>query len=220
MKRQVIRTADGSSTIRMVEMAENYHSTRGAIQESRHVFINQGLHYVQDKDPVRIFELGFGTGLNALLALGYAMEKGIQVHYTGIEAYPLEEDLISQLNYTNHFSEEIKGMFSQMHAVTWGEDVQLSPFFQFKKVYERIEYWTETGTFDLIFFDAFGPRSQGELWSLDILRKMQHLLLPGGVFVTYCAKGQLKRDLRYLGFEVQSIEGPPGKREMTRAIKL
>ncbi len=220
MKREVIRTADGSSTIRMVEMAENYHSTHGAIQESRYVFINQGLDYIQDTDPVRIFELGFGTGLNALLAFEYAKEKGIQVHYTGIEAYPLEEDLISQLNYINHFSEEIKGMFSQMHAVKWGEDVQLSPFFQFKKVYERIEYWIETGTFDLIFFDAFGPRSQGELWSLDILRKMQHLLLPGGVFVTYCAKGQLKRDLRYLGFDVQSIEGPPGKREMTRAIKL
>ena len=220
MKREVIRTSDGSSTIRIEAMEENYHSGHGALQEARHVFIQYGLEFLKEKDSIRVFEMGFGTGLNALLAAEFALEQGRHIEYTGIEAFPVEEELISQLNYNELVLPELTATYHQMHTASWGVTHPINSLFQFQKIHAKIEEWeAPLGLFDVVFFDAFGPRAQGEMWEIEILQKMHRLLLPGGVFVTYCAKGQLKRDLRSLGFEVESLPGPPGKREMTRGVK-
>ena len=221
MKRKVILTADGSSSIWIEDMNENYHSGHGALQESRHVFIRNGLDFLKDNDSIRIFEMGFGTGLNALLAAEFAAEHGILIEYVGVEAFPLEEELILELNYSDLVSVNVKDMFHSIHGMIWGDTHTLAPNFKFTKIHERIQDLTlPMGTFDIVFFDAFGPRAQGEMWELEVLQKMYAILNADGVFVTYCAKGQLKRDLRYLGFEVISLDGPPGKREMTRARKI
>jgi tRNA U34 5-methylaminomethyl-2-thiouridine-forming methyltransferase MnmC len=220
VKREVIQTADGSSTIRIEEMDENYHSGHGALQEARHVFIRNGIDLLKEKKTIRVFEMGFGTGLNAILAAEFALKNDVFVDYFGIEAYPVEEALISQLNYIDLVSEDLKETFNQMHTASWNVKHQLTPSFQFQKIHAKIEAWEhEKSSFDIVFFDAFGPRAQGEMWDITILKKMHELLVPGGIFVTYCAKGQLKRDLRSLGFEVESLPGPPGKREMTRGVK-
>ncbi len=221
MKREVIVTSDGSHTIRIAELDENYHSGHGALQEADHVFIRNGLDYFKEKNFIRIFEVGFGTGLNALLSLQFAFNSEIEVDYTGIEAFPVELNLISQLNYSKLVSAKAASLFHAIHELDWNVQHQLLPHFNFTKLHEKIESWScSERTFDLVYFDAFGPRAQGEMWQLEILSKMYNLLDSGGVFVTYCAKGQLKRDLRSLGFIVETLPGPPGKREMTRAIKL
>jgi tRNA U34 5-methylaminomethyl-2-thiouridine-forming methyltransferase MnmC len=220
MKREVIQTADGSSTIRIEEMDENYHSGHGALQEARHVFIRNGIDLLKEKKTIRVFEMGFGTGLNAILAAEFALENNVFVDYSGIEAYPVEEALISQLNYIDLVSQDLKETFHQMHMASWNDIHPMGPSFQFQKIHAKIEDWEpENSSFDIVFFDAFGPRAQGEMWDMIILQKMYSLLAADGVFVTYCAKGQLKRDLRSLGFEVESLPGPPGKREMTRGVK-
>jgi len=221
MKREVIRTSDGSSTIRIEAMEENYHSGHGALQEARHVFIQHGLEFLEEKNLIRVFEMGFGTGLNALLAAEFALNNSVRLEYTGIEAYPVEEELITQLNYSELVSNNSKSIFSRMHSSNWEDVHSLDKLFQFQKIHAKIEDWViPDERFDIVFFDAFGPRAQGEMWEIEILQKMCHLLSQGGVFVTYCAKGQLKRDLRSLGFEVESLPGPPGKREMTRGVKV
>lgn len=221
MKREVIVTSDGSHTIRIAELDENYHSGHGALQEAKHVFIKNGLEYLKDKTQIRIFEMGFGTGLNALLSLQFALDSEIEVDYTGIEAFPVEHNLISQLNYSKLVSERVASFFHAMHELDWNVQHQLIPNFKFTKLHQKIESWScPERKFDLVYFDAFGPRAQGEMWHLEVLSKMYNLLDSGGVLVTYCAKGQLKRDLRSLGFTVETLPGPPGKREMTRAIKL
>lgn len=220
MKREVIRTADGSSTIRIESMEENYHSGHGALQEARHVFIKNGLDFLREYKKICVFEMGFGTGLNALLAAEFALKHGIRVEYTGVEAYPVEKELISQLNYTEKL-DSLSDIYNQMHSVCWGKQHMLDPLFEFHKIHSRIEDWEGSwDQFDIVFFDAFGPRAQGELWEVEILRKMYQLLISGGIFVTYCAQGQFKRNMRSVGFEVQSLPGPPGKREMTKGIKF
>ena len=220
MKREIFLTADGSSTIRIESINEHYHSVHGALQESKHVFIRNGLECVKQKKRIRIFELGFGTGLNALLSAQFSEDYEKDIEYTGIEAYPVEVDLIAQLNYPNFVSNTLKEMYCMMHQLSWNELHVLSSKIKFTKIKEKMEKWDgPRNAFDIVFFDAFGPRVQGELWQLDILRKIHSTLDFGGIFVTYCAKGQLKRDLLALGFQVESLPGPPGKREMTRAIK-
>lgn len=221
MNRKIVLTSDGSHTIRLDDLDENYHSGHGALQEANHVFIRNGLNYLTDKKKIRIFEMGFGTGLNALLSVQFAEHNEIEIEYSGIEAYPVEKKMISQLNYTELVPEKFAGVFDLMHDVSWNVQHFMQPNFKFTKIHRKIEEWVgEKESFDIVFFDAFGPRAQGEMWHPDVLGKMFNLLSTGGVFVTYCAKGQLKRDLRSLGFEVESLPGPPGKREMTRAIKV
>lgn len=217
MKRRITITNDGSSTIYMEEMDENYHSSYGAIQEAKHVFIKNGLDYF-NLSEISIFELGFGTGLNALLTLKHAQETCRKVNYFGIEAYPIEQELLQQLNYTESLG--YVDQFELMHEVSWNVHNQLTDFFWLTKIDQKIqEYLGQNGQFDLIYFDAFGHRAQHELWDISILSKMYDLLKQGGILVTYAARGQFKRDLKSLGFEVESLPGPPGKREMTRAIK-
>lgn len=218
MKREVIRTADGSNTIFIPEMDENYHSGHGALQEALHVFIMNGLRKLSDHNEIAVFEMGFGTGLNALLSLIESEQKPI--HYVGIEAYPVEEELITQIGYEEFVDPKYHSLFHKMHAVSWNEKHALTPHFSFEKLLEKIELHNpREGSFDIVFYDAFGPRAQAAMWNPDILEKMYRMLKSGGFLVTYCAKGQVKRDLKALGFTVEAVPGPPGKREMTLAWK-
>ena len=220
MKREVIQTEDGSSTIYIPEMDENYHSTHGAIQEAEHVFIQHGLRKIEEKEPasICIFEMGFGTGLNAFLT---KIRSNTLIIYVGIEAFPVSEEELNALNYVEKVGEEFKEQFDSIHKTTWNKSVEIDSQFSINKVHARIEnYQLEKAFFDLVYFDAFGPRAQAEMWEIEILQKMYDGLKVGGALVTYCARGQFKRDLKSLGFELESLPGPPGKREMTRAWKV
>ncbi len=219
MKREVIQTSDGSSTIYIPEMDENYHSKHGAIQEAEHVFIQHGLKKMEEKgrNSISIFEMGFGTGLNAFLT---KIRANVPVNYVGIEAFPVSEEELEAINYVNQVGSEHENDFSAIHDAEWNKLIQLDSNFSIKKVQEKIEnYNLENASFDLIYFDAFGPRAQAEMWKIEILQKMYDGLKSGGALVTYCARGQFKRDLKSLGFEIEPLPGPPGKREMTRAWK-
>jgi len=219
-ERELYKTADGSYTLRIQELDENYHSGHGALQEARHVFIENGIKSIE-KTPIHVFEMGFGTGLNALLTLHESLVNGTKINYVGIEAYPLENQLIKQLGYSRILPDGQDALFEAMHEAEWGLSIDLTSDFSLEKIHAKIEdYQVEFEKFDLVYFDAFGPRAQGEMWETGILAKMHQLLKIGGVLVTYCAKGQFKRDLKSLGFKVESLPGPPGKREMTRAIKI
>jgi len=219
MKRQVIQTSDGSSTIYIPEMDETYHSTHGAIQEAEHVFIQNGLREMEKKglEEIAIFEMGFGTGLNALLT---KIRTGTKIEYWGIEAYPVNREELESLNYVDLLGEEYREDFEQIQNASWNERVPLNEEFTIKKIEEKIEtFLMKPEYFDLVYFDAFGARAQINMWDIQILSKMYDGLKKGGSLVTYSARGQFKRDLKLLGFKVESLPGPPGKREMTLAWK-
>lgn len=218
MKREIALTEDGSSSIYIPEMNEHYHSYHGAIQEANHVFIEHGVSLIK-KNELTVFEVGFGTGLNAMLTAIYAKEKNVKVNYYGIEAFPLESELLEQLNYSELVSDS-NNYWRMIHKAEWGVEERISDCFLFTKIHEKIQLFDmPTKNFDIIYFDAFGPRVQSEMWNPMILKKMFESLKAGGLFVTYCAQGQMKRDLKEIGFTIQSYPGPPGKREMTVAIK-
>lgn len=220
MKREVIQTADGSTTIFLPELNEHYHSSHGALQEAQHVFINQGLHCKTD-DYLTILEMGFGTGLNALLTY-FASEKRQQyVHYIAIEAFPPSLEEIEAMNFAAYSKDtQANEIFEKLHQASWNQKVSLSEHFVIEKLQIQIEKLElPTNSVELCYYDAFGPRVQPELWTPELFSKMHNWLNEEGVLVTYCAKGQVKRDLKTCGFEVQTLAGPPGKREMVRAIK-
>ncbi len=221
MRLEIVKTEDGSATIRLPELDEHYHSFHGALQEAEHVFIRNGLQS-REGNEIAVFELGFGTGLNALLTLKYALAHKKRIDYFGLEAFPLGMDLIDQLNYSDLIGKEFEIDFKTMHLAEWNSASQINDNFTLRKEHGRVEEFNPellAGSFDLIYFDAFGFRAQPEMWGLAILEKMHFLLKKDGLLVTYAARGQFKRDLKSLGFEVESCPGPPGKREMTRAIK-
>lgn len=219
---KIITTADGSHSLLQEELNETYHSVHGAIQESAHVFIRQGLEYVlqqRDQEKLSILEMGFGTGLNTFLTLLHTKDLTVRVSYTAIEAYPLQEVTWSKLNYAENLG--IAEDFIRLHESPWGADIMISPQFQLRKLHERLEAFAwRDNPFDLVFFDAFSASKQPVLWERPMLEKMVSALRPQGVFVTYSAKGQLKRDLKSLGLFVETLAGPPGKKEMVRAVKL
>jgi len=218
MKREIIITEDGSSSIFIPEMDETYHSTHGSIQEAAHVFLKNGIQRTE-KEELSIFEIGFGTGLNALISLIHSSERQ-KIKYHSIEAFPVEEELMQQINYCSILGEEYKAEFVKMHSVEWGSEHQISPSFSLLKIHEKLEnHSVKNNSYDIIFFDAFGPRAQAEMWSEIILEKMYKGLKKGGFLTTYCAQGQFKRNLKAVGFRVEAIPGPPGKREMTLAWK-
>lgn len=217
MKREVKSTHDGSKTLYVPELDEHYHSIHGARQESEHVFIQWGLKQVTDVSSLSILEVGFGTGLNALLTL-ISKPNDQRVHYVGLEPFPVEEDLLKE--YSVMFSPEEQELFDLLHQAEWNKSVSIKSNFQLEKVNVKLENYTAFEQFDLIYFDAFGPRAQAELWVLSIFEMMYRLTRKGGRLVTYCAKGQVKRDLKQAGFMVSSVPGPPGKREMTIATKF
>lgn len=222
---QVIRTEDGSSSLFLPELNETYHSFHGALAESQHVFIKMGLDYWLDHHPasreVSVFEVGFGTGLNALLALEVAEKHKINIKFTTLEPFPLPEVTTGQLNYGQKAAGgAYKKEFHALHTAPWEEEVAITPHFKLLKHQNRLEdYAAGNKSFDLIFFDAFAPNKQAELWEKELLEKVAGFMAPGAVFTTYCAKGQLKRDLKALELRVDTLPGAPGKKEMVRAVK-
>lgn len=220
MKQELIVTGDGSKTIYLPDLDEHYHSSHGALQEAQHVFIKHGLT-TQAGDYVTILEMGFGTGLNALLTY-FATEKRHQyIHYIGLESHPIEQAIWEQMDYTNHTNDpDAPAIYSKMHTADWNSSIALNELFVLEKRNATLENtFLAPASIDLIYYDAFGPRVQPELWTLPIFEKLFNWLTPGGIFVTYCAKGQVKRDLKSAGFVIETLAGPPGKREMTRAKK-
>lgn len=218
MKREIIVTNDGSNSLYIPEMDETYHSVHGAIQEAKHVFIENGLKLFQQEE-IRVFEVGFGTGLNAFLSEQYSAENNVGIIYHSIEAFPVEVELIKNLNY-NHLIKYNLDVFNSIHTSDWEAESVISDTFNLTKIEAKIEDFNiELNSYDLVFFDAFGPRAQPEMWSISILQKMYDCLISKGKLVTYCAQGQFKRNLKSIGFLVENVPGPPGKREMTIATK-
>ena len=221
MQRKIITTSDGSKTIYLPEINEYYHSKHGALNEAMHVFIESGLNnclrtYVSKK--ISILEIGFGTGLNALLTLLESEKSNTIVDYTGIEAYPVKKEELQILDYSKLLNEtKRESWFDSLHDCEWERRHQLTNNFSFTKRQQLIQDLDDEEAFDLIYFDAFGPRVQPELWTDDIFRKMYKALKHKGVLVTYSAKGSVRRDLLSAGFAVERLPGPPGKREMLRA---
>jgi tRNA U34 5-methylaminomethyl-2-thiouridine-forming methyltransferase MnmC len=232
VKRKIITTADGSKTIQIKDWNEQYHSVHGAIQEAKHVFIKQGLHFLlhsqrslchserseESQQNISILEIGFGTGLNAFITCLEAGKSNIQVDYVGIEAYPVSQDEIKQLNY----AEQLKisnTLFSKIHNCSWEEVHEIHSKFSLTKQQKFFKDISETNTYNLIYFDAFGARLQPELWTEAIFKIMYKALKAKGVLVTYSAKGSVRRAMQAVGFTVERLEGPPGKREMLRATK-
>ncbi len=222
MKLEKITTADGSSTLALVGQNEQYHSKHGALQEALHVYVNSGLDFYLETNhnqlPVKILEVGFGTGLNSLLSSFYAQKSKIELHYYSLEAYPLSWKDVKDLNYPEVLNIS-KEKFQHLHNLPWGEIHNFSDFFQLKKLLLKVEEITFRNQFQIVFFDAFGPRTQPEIWSLDVFTKLYIALQKKGVLVTYSANGQVRRNMQAAGFHVEKIPGPPGKREMLRAIK-
>ncbi len=226
MRRKIITTADGSKTIHIEELNEQYHSKHGAIQEANHVFIKNGLHYLCHSEPrnesltnISILEIGFGTGLNTFLTCLEAEKLKINIDYVGVEAYPISPEEIAALNYANLISEEVDNVFKKLHEVSWEEKHGLNSHFTLTKRKQFFEDIKDIDQYDLIYFDAFGARVQPELWTETIFKIMFKALKPKGVLVTYSAKGSVRRAMQSVGFTVERLEGPPGKREMLRAIK-
>lgn len=225
MSLQIIQTKDGSSSIFNSDLNEPYHSIHGAIQESRHVFIKNGLDYLFQKsqpDSISVFEVGLGTGLNALLSLAFAIQNRVKIHYSSIEAFPIDSALAAQLNYPAHIElENSFDYFQKIHSSAWNEKKSLHHYFDLLKIQQTLQSFTfDQNKYGLLFFDAFAPEKQPEMWQMNVLKKVTDALKPNGLLVTYCAKGQLRRDLLSLNLKVEKLPGPPGKREMIRAIKV
>lgn len=219
MKKEIVKTTDGSYTLYVPELDETYHSTNGALQESNHVFIEAGLRFSALK-KVSVLEVGFGTGLNALTTFNEAKKSNLTIEFTSLEAYPLEWDEVSKLNYMGMEGyQQYASPFEKMHLSSWGEFTDITESFALRKLNLKLQEISFENTFDIIYFDAFAPQIQPELWTEEIFALMYKALKSKGVLVTYCAKGTVKRALKAVGFELQSIPGPPGKREMSRAVK-
>ncbi|WP_191860335.1 tRNA (5-methylaminomethyl-2-thiouridine)(34)-methyltransferase MnmD [Hanstruepera ponticola] len=222
MKRNVITTADGSKTIQIEDWNEQYHSIHGAYQEAMHVFIEHGFkHVIETKNysqPLSILEIGFGTGLNAMLTMHEAKKKQVSVNYIGVEAYPVLLDELKQLQYDVLLKDD-SDTFFKMHEVDWENKSIITPNFTLTKRQQFFQDITDEDTYNLIYFDAFGARVQPDLWTESIFKIMFKALKPQGVLVTYSAKGSVRRAMQAVGFEVERLPGPPGKREMLRAKK-
>lgn len=223
-KLKLIITEDGSHSLYHEELKETYHSFHGALKESIHVFMLYGLDSWlmenPNRKPLRIFEVGFGTGLNAWLTLIWAEQNQIPVLYHTIEPFPLSEEIYSQLNYGDlddgffHY----KPYLNKLHKKAWDEGSVVSEYFNMKKEKTTLEDVTLYPS-DVVFFDAFAPNKHPELWEKPILQKVYDSMNSGGIFTTYCAQGKLKRELEEIGMEVETLPGPPGKKEMTRGWK-
>ena len=219
MKREIIQTQDGSTTIHLPEWEESYHSKHGAIQEAYHVFIKSGLELFPNKS-ISVLEIGFGTGLNAFITYLEAKKSQQIINYVGVEAYPVLEEEAVLMNYVGELqAQEEQGVFTGMHQSTWEEKHVLATNFNFTKRQQFFQDITDVNQFDLIYFDAFGFKVQPELWSLEIFQKMYLALKTGGVLVTYACRSSIKNAMLESGFTVEKLPGAPGKREMLRATK-
>lgn len=213
-------TKDGSHTIAIPEKGVTYHSVHGAVQESMHVFIEAGLGAVLtsvDKQDLSVFEMGFGTGLNAFLTALVAQEQHVSIFYTSVEAFPLPANEASLLNYTEVLGAE--DLFDRLHRCNWNEEVPLNEFFTIEKIQTELAAFSPSRQYDLVYYDAFAPSAQPELWTKEVFEKLYRMMHTDGVLVTYCSKGDVRRALIAAGFTVEKVPGPPGKREMVRAKK-
>ena len=219
MKRELRVTKDGSSTFFVEELDEHYHSVHGALQESMHVFIDAGLHNRTEKE-LNLLEIGFGTGLNAWLTALDAKKNNSTVRYVSLEKFPLSEKEYQTLNYANFIRDPMAlELLNAINNAKWGSFEVILSNFALQKLKTDLKTYSTKKQFHLIYFDAFAPSAQPELWTVEVFQSMFNALLPGGTLVTYCAKGQVKRNMKAAGFTIEALPGPPGKREMTRARK-
>ncbi|HKK09398.1 MAG TPA: tRNA (5-methylaminomethyl-2-thiouridine)(34)-methyltransferase MnmD [Bacteroidales bacterium] len=222
MSEKLIVTEDGSHTLYLEDLGEHYHSTHGAIQESQHVFIESGLRQaISKKAPIKVLEVGFGTGLNALLTLSEAVSSKKKIQYVSIEPYPLKEEIYKNLNYGKLIEmKDADTYFQKMHQCNWNFPFYFTDYFILNKINSKLEdAQFQPEAFDLVFFDAFAPGKQPEVWSEENFAKIFAAMNPGGILTTYSSQGQVKRTLIAAGFEIEKIPGPKGKREILRAIK-
>ncbi|GAA3522082.1 tRNA (5-methylaminomethyl-2-thiouridine)(34)-methyltransferase MnmD [Aquimarina addita] len=223
LQREIITTSDGSTTIHFPALNEQYHSKHGAVNEANHVFIRSGLEHILNSknfSKISILEIGFGTGLNAFVTYLKGQEMIQNIDYVGVEAYPVPSEEVAQLNYGNILNEGVcKQVFDTLHKVVWEQPVEVSPSFLLTKRKQFFKDIEDRDRFDLIYFDAFGARVQPDLWTVAIFQKMYDALKNYGVLVTYSAKGSVRRAMQEVGFTVERLPGPPGKREMLRATK-
>jgi tRNA U34 5-methylaminomethyl-2-thiouridine-forming methyltransferase MnmC len=222
MQRKIINTKDNSKTLLIPEMNETYHSTNGAVAESKHIYINYGLTNVTtSSETINVLEMGFGTGLNAILTLDYASKFKQKIYYFTVEKYPVTLNEIIELDYPSALDlQNIKSDFLSLHELNFKTEHEINPHFSFSKHHADLkEIVLPKNKFQIIYFDAFAPQHQPDLWTLEILQKMYDSLAPDGFLITYCAQGQFKRNLKTVGFEIIPLPGPAGKREITKAIK-
>ncbi len=216
---KIVSTTDGSHTIYVPELNEHYHSIHGAVQESTHIFINNGLSFCR-ANPVNIFEVGFGTGLNALLTAVKSLTGERPVNYTAIEKYPLDNNLISTLNHHLFAGESGRELSDLIHTSQWNIWVDICKNFRIRKIHGDITTFSYPECYDLIYFDAFGPDKQPEIWTRELFTRIASITVKDGILVTYSAKGEVRRNLKACGFEVSLLPGPPGKRQIIRAVKI
>lgn len=217
---EIIVTKDGSHTLKSAVYHAEYHSVHGAIQESIHVFINAGLHQYLGESTIRVFEMGLGTGLNAFLTLLETEKHQLKVDYTTLETYPIDLNTANQLNYLELLgATDKKAEFEKIHTSEFEKPVDIGNYFTFTKHNKSLLEFDFSEQYHVIYFDAFAPNDQPELWTVDVFKKLFDNTLPNGMLLTYCAKGDVKRALQSAGWTVQKLPGPPGKREMIRAIK-
>ena len=214
------KTDDGSYTLYVPHLDEHYHSVKGALTESRHIFIDMGLRHSNVTEP-RILEIGLGTGLNCFLTFLAAEETGKKIHYTGIERYPLNEETLRKLDYPTIINQGHETDYYAIHQAPWGRDVELSPKFTLHKIEGDFTSYPFDGKYDIIYFDAFAPEKQPEMWEQSLFDMLYNVLNEGGILTTYCAKGVVRRMLQSAGFTVERLPGPPGgKREILRATRF
>lgn len=215
---KIVPTADGSNTLYSEQYKAHYHSLNGALQESLHVFIKNGYDFLTH-NKLNILEVGFGTGLNAALSASKAIEKSCNTHYTGIDIIPLNKESLSKLNYSSVLSEEAYSNWQKIVATPWGDEFNVNDYFTLKKIQADFTGFNPPSSYDLIYFDAFAPEDQPEMWSVDIFEKLYKSTNPEGILVTYCSKGIVKQALREVGYKVERLSGPAGKRHIIRATK-
>lgn len=214
-------TADGSHTLFVSELDEHYHSVNGAVQESRHVFIEAGLLHCQ-RNTIQILEVGFGTGLNAFLTLLSFAGTNKKIHYITLEAYPLSTDIVSQLNYSNISEPQQRYLYNKLHKAEWEREVEINPDFYLTKIetdFTQFDFTKIDKPIDIIYFDAFAPEKQPAMWTQELFDQLYKISADEGILVTYCAKGVVRRMMQQAGFKTERLPGPPGKREMLRATK-
>ena len=218
MPLEVIVTKDGSHSIYNSDLNETYHSVGGALQESQYIYIDHGLKsLISKKKNISVFEVGFGTGLNAILTLKEAVANDVEINYTTLEPFPLSEKIVKELNYPFLFDDEyLKEKFYVLHLETWDSTIKIHPLFNFSKILKKLEDYEPLGKYDIIYYDAFAPSKQEEIWNIANLKKAKEILKEDGILITYCSSGKFKRDLREAGFSIESLPGPLGKREITR----